>query len=175
MATLAALGGMGGSIVSLIGKAVQATLGTFGGLQWLAGIHVLWLVLAVGLVRKPGAATLTGLLKGAVELLSGNPHGLLVLLYSGVAGLAVDVVWLLLARRHHVVTYALAGGTAAAANLLVLRLVADLPAHGPVLWVLVGLALLAFASGAVLAGALGWWLIGALGRAGVTGASATTG
>ncbi len=175
MATLAALGGMGGSVVSLVGKAVQATLGTFGGLQWLAGLHVLWLVLALGLVRKPGAATLTGLLKGAVELMSGNPHGLLVLLYSGMAGVTVDIVWLLLARRHHVLVYALAGGTAATTNLLVLKLVADLPTHGAVLVMLSGLALVAFTSGAILAGVLGWWLIGALSRAGVTSASAATG
>jgi energy-coupling factor transport system substrate-specific component len=175
MATLAALGGMGGSVVSLVGKAVQATLGTFGGLQWLAGIHVLWLVLAVGLVRRPGAATLTGLLKGAVELLSGNPHGLLVLLYSGAAGVTVDGVWLLFARRHGALVYALAGGAAAATNLLVLKLVADLPTHGALRVMLSSLTLIAFASGAVLAGLLGWWLIGALSRAGATGASATPG
>ena len=93
MAALAALGGVTSSVVSLVRAAVHTLIVLPGGMQYLAGIHVLWLVLAIGLVRKPGAATVTALLKGSVELLSGNPHGLLVLLYSFFGGIAVDVVW----------------------------------------------------------------------------------
>ncbi|MHC4092780.1 MAG: ECF transporter S component [Planctomycetota bacterium] len=170
MAALAALGGVSSSAVSLVGAAVHAVTGLPGGLQFLAGIHVLWLVLAVGLVRKPGAATVTSLLKSTVELLSGNPHGLLVVIYSVAAGAAVDAIWLLLARRDRPITYALAGGAGAASNVLVLKFIASLPDHRGVTTALAVLAGIAFISGIVLAGLLGWSLLQALRLAGAAGA-----
>ena len=171
-AVLAALGGVTSTAMSVVRAAVHAAVGLPFGLQFLAGIHVLWLVLAVGLIRKPGAATVTGLLKGAVELLTGNPHGLLVLAYCGFAGVAVDAVWLLLARRHRPMTYVIAGGAGASTNVLVFKFLASLPAHGAVGTGLAFLAFVAFLSGAVLAGLLGWSLLRALRLAGVAGASA---
>ena len=169
MAALAALGGVSGSAVSWIGTSVHAVTGIPGGLQFMAGIHVLWLVLAVGLVGKPGAASATGLLKGAVELLSGNPHGLIVVLMSGLGGLCVDLVWVLTGRRDRLVAYMLAGGLGAASNLLVFKFIYSLPAHRMVTLGLAALGAVAFVSGALLAGVLGWSLMGALARAGVTG------
>ena len=170
MAALAALGGVTSSVLSMVRAAVHAAVGLPGGMQFLAGIHVLWLVLALGLVRKPGAATVTGLLKGAVELLSGNPHGLLVVFYSVLAGVAVDAIWLLLGGRHRPVTYLLAGGVGSASNLLVLKVVFSLPGHGGVVAGLAVLAGIAFVSGVVLAGMLGWWLLRVLHQAGAVGA-----
>jgi energy-coupling factor transport system substrate-specific component len=171
MAALAALGGVSGSAVSMIRAAVHAVVVVPGGMQFAAGVHVLWLVLAVGLVRKPGAATATGLFKGMVELLSGNPHGLLVVMYSGLAGVAVDAVWLLIGGRDRPITYVLAGGVGAASNVLVLVFVASFPTESAVVTgSLVALAGVAFISGALLAGLLGWWLLEALRLAGVVGA-----
>ena len=174
MAALAALGGVSGSAVSLVGAAVHAVIGLPGGLQFMAGIHVLWLVLAVGLIRKSGAATVTAVLKGVVELLSGNPHGLIVVLMCGLGGIVVDLVWILAARRDRMYVYMLAGGLGAASNLLVFKLMFSLPSSVAVttgLWVLAGAA---FVSGVLLAGLLGWSLMHALRRAGVVGALRST-
>ncbi len=171
IAALAALGGVSGSAISMIRAAAHAVIALPFGMQFLAGIHVLWFVLAVGLVRKPGAATITGLLAGTVELLTGNPHGLLVLMYGGLGGVGVDLVWLLLGGRHHPIVYMLAGGVGASANVLILKLVASLPTENTVVYS--GLILLtgvAFLSGVVLAGLLGWWLMRALRLAGALGA-----
>jgi len=171
MAALAALGGGFGSVLSRLGEPLRATLGP-GGMQFLAGAHVLWLILAVGLVRRRGAATLTSLLKGAVELFSGSPHGLLAVLYCGLAGAAVDAVWLLLGRRDHPLTYVLAGGLGSATNVLVFKLAISLPAGRAAT---VGLGLLAgvaFLSGTLLGGCLGWTLLRTLRRAGVAGTQA---
>ena len=170
MASLAALGGVAGSLVSLVGRVVWATLGLPGGLQFLAGVHVLWLILAAGLIRKPGAATATALLKGAVELLAGSPHGLLAFALAGIAGVTVDLAWLLLGARDRLAGYVLAGGLGAASNLVVFKLVAALPDQRAVTLALLVLAAVAFVSGALLAGLLGWGLLQALRRAGVTGA-----
>jgi ABC-type thiamin/hydroxymethylpyrimidine transport system permease subunit len=126
-------------------------------------------------VRHSGAATATGLLKGTVELLSGNPHGLVVLLMSGLAGLVVDAVWLLCGRRDRLAVYVLAGGAGAASNLVVFKLVFSLPSQPVVGVALAALAMVAFVSGAVLAGLLGWSLLDGLRRAGVAGAQRPTG
>ncbi|MFH1745834.1 MAG: ECF transporter S component [Planctomycetota bacterium] len=168
MAALAALGGVSSSVVSMVGKAVHASTGVPGGLQFLAGIHVLWLILAVGLIRKPGAATVAGLLKGAVELLTGNPHGLFVLMYSGLAGVVVDATWLMSGRRHHVLAYGLAGGLGSASNILIFKLILGVYSSRAVDLGLAGLAVVAFISGVLLAGLLGWSLLRALQSAGIT-------
>ncbi|MCP4594677.1 MAG: ECF transporter S component [bacterium] len=168
MAVLAALGGAASAGMSLLREASHAIPGLGIVRQLLAGVHVLWLVLAIGLVRKPGAATVTGLLKGAVELQLGNPHGLLVLAYAGLAGVGVDLSWLLLGRRHHPVVYMVAGGVATASTIWVFKLLGLLPPGKAMLTVLLLLSGTGLVSGAVLAGLLGWWLLRALRRAGVT-------
>lgn len=171
IAALGALGGVTSSAVSMLGASVRA-ISPPGGMQTLAGIHVLWLVAAIGVVPKPGVATAVGLLKGAVELLSGNPRMLFVLAYASLAGLTVDSVWLGLGRRAGRGTYMLAGGLGAASNVLVLAVSASLPGQSVVrgaLWILAGVA---FVSGVFLAGLPGWWLVQMAHRAGVAGTGA---
>ncbi len=165
IAALAALGGMSGSVVSMVGKVISGVTGM--PVQFMAGIHVLWLILALGLLRRPGAATATALLKGGVELLTGNPHGLLVVPVCLVAGLVVDVIWLLALRRHHIVVYAVAGGAAAASNVFVFALATSLLQHRLVQIGVAITAVMAFAGGVLLAGILGWWLLGVLRLAGI--------
>jgi len=172
MAALAALGGVSSSALSWVRAALGSLIPFPGAMQCTAGLHVLWLVLAMGLIRKPGTATVCGLIKGAIELLTGNPHGLLVLLYSGLGGVSVDVVWMLVRGRHHPLAYALAGGFGTASNVLVLKFVGSLHGSGLVNAALLVLAAVAFVSGVVFAGLLGWWLLGALCRAGVAGVPA---
>jgi hypothetical protein len=109
----------------------------------------------------------TGLLKGSVELFSGNPHGLIVILLSGLAGIVVDMVWLAAGRRDRLVVYMVAGGLGAASNLLAFKFILSIPAYRSMNIALLVIAAVAFASGAVLAGALGWSLMRGLHRAGI--------
>jgi ABC-type thiamin/hydroxymethylpyrimidine transport system permease subunit/DMSO/TMAO reductase YedYZ molybdopterin-dependent catalytic subunit len=167
MAALAALGGVTSTYVNAVGDLFQSILGFAGTTQWAAGLHVLWLTLAVGLTGRRGSGTITGILKGAVELLSGNTHGLLVVLVDVVAGLLVDLGFLPFRNKDALPAYVLAGGLAAASNVFVFQLFASLPsdvlAYGAML--LVGG--MAFLSGALFAGLLGWLLLNTLRRAGV--------
>jgi ABC-type thiamin/hydroxymethylpyrimidine transport system permease subunit/DMSO/TMAO reductase YedYZ molybdopterin-dependent catalytic subunit len=167
MAALAALGGVTSTYVNAIGDFFQSILGFAGTTQWAAGLHVLWIVLAVGLTGKQGAGTITGLLKGGVELLSGNTHGLLVVLIDLVAGLLVDLGFLPFRNKDSRLAYLLAGGLAAASNVFVFQLFAALPAdilaYGALLLV-GGMALL---SGSLLGGLLGHVLANTLRRVGV--------
>jgi ABC-type thiamin/hydroxymethylpyrimidine transport system permease subunit len=167
MAALAALGGVTGTYVNALGDVTQSFLGFAGTTQWAAGLHVLWLVLAAGLTGKQGAGTITGALKGAVELLTGNTHGLLVVLVDVVAGILVDVGLLPFKKKDGLPACALAGGLASASNVFVFQLFASLPAdvlsYGAIL--LVGAV--AFISGVVFAGVLGYLLLNTLRRSGV--------
>lgn len=166
VAALAALGGVVSTYVNAIGDFFQSVLGFAGTTQWAAGLHVLWLTLAVGLTGKQGAGTLTGLLKGGVELLSGNTHGLLVLLVDIVAGLLVDLGFLPFRNKDSLPAYCLAGGLASASNVLVFQAFAALPADVLAYGAILLVSGVAGASGVLFAGLLGQVLVGALRRAG---------
>jgi ABC-type thiamin/hydroxymethylpyrimidine transport system permease subunit len=167
MAALAALGGVVGTYVNAVGDFFQSILGFAGTTQWAAGLHVLWLTLAVGLTRKQGAGAITGILKGGVELLTGNTHGLLVVLVDIVAGLLVDLFFLLFRKKDSLAAYGLAGGLASASNVLVFQLFASVPADTLAYWAMLLLAGVAFLSGVLFAGVLSRGLLNALRRAGV--------
>lgn len=167
MAALAALGGVVSTYVNAIGDFFQSILGFAGTTQWAAGLHVMWLTLAVGLTRKQGAGTVTGILKGLVELLTGNTHGLLVVLVDIVAGLLVDLGFLPFRKRDSLAAYCLAGGLASASNVFVFQLFAAVPTDTLAYWALLLVAAVAFLSGVLFAGVLARALVGALRRAGV--------
>lgn len=167
MAALAALGGIVGTYVNAIGDFFQSILGFAGTTQWAAGLHVLWLTLAVGLTGKQGSGTLTGILKGGVELLSGNTHGLLVVLVDVAAGLLVDLGFLPFKNKDALPAYVLAGGLASASNVFVFQLFASLPADALAYGALLLVGAMAFLSGVLFAGVLSRGLLNALRRAGV--------
>jgi ABC-type thiamin/hydroxymethylpyrimidine transport system permease subunit/DMSO/TMAO reductase YedYZ molybdopterin-dependent catalytic subunit len=126
-----------------------------------------WLTLAVGLTRKQGAGTITGLLKGGVELLTGNTHGLLVVLVDIVAGLLVDVGFLPFRKKDSFLAYCLAGGLAAASNVFVFQLFAAVPADTLAFQAMLLVGGVAALSGVLFAGVLGRVLLDGLRRAGV--------
>ncbi len=167
MAALAALGGVASTYINALGDAVQSVVGFAGTTQWAAGLHVLWLILAVGLTGKQGAGTITGVLKGAVELLTGNTHGLLVVLVDVVAGVLVDLGLLPFRNRDSLPAYAVAGGLASASNVFVFQLFAAVPADILAYGAMALIAVVAFASGVVFAGVLDFSLLNALRRSGV--------
>jgi ABC-type thiamin/hydroxymethylpyrimidine transport system permease subunit len=167
MAALAALGGVVSTYVNAVGDFFQSIFGFAGTTQWAAGLHVLWLTLAVGLTRKQGAGTITGLLKGGVELLTGNTHGLLVVLVDIVAGLLVDLGFLPFRNKDSLAGYCLAGGLASASNVFVFQLFASVPADTLAYWAMLLVAGVAFLSGVLFAGVLSRGLLTALRRAGV--------
>lgn len=167
MAALAALGGLASTYINLIGDFFQSLLGFAGTTQWAAGLHVLWLILAAGLIGKPGAGTITGILKGGVELFTGNTHGLLVVLVDIAAGVLVDLGLWPFRRRESWAAYALAGGLASASNVFVFQLFAAVPADILTYGVIGLIALVAFLSGVLFAGLLGKSLLNVLRSSGV--------
>lgn len=152
IAILSGIGGVMSTYIGYLGNLLNRLFGVpFGAGQFVSGLHVFWFILVAGLVRKPGAATAAGLLKGIIELLTGSTHGVAIILVSLTQGLLVDAV-LLIMRRHNLLSYTLAGGVAAASNVFVFQLLYF--SHAPIAYILF-IGLLAFVSGVLLAGSLG--------------------
>ncbi len=118
--------------------------------QFLAGLHVFWLILSAAILKRPGAATATGILKGLIEAMLTSHLGVFALLVSFLEGFAADLVLLLLRRKNTITPY-LASGFSAASNVVVLQLF-FLP-NLPIL-VYTGMYLMSFFSGLFLGGFL---------------------
>lgn len=152
IAILSGIGGVMSTYIGYLGNLLNRVFGVpFGAGQFVSGLHIFWFILAAGLIRKPGAATAAGLLKGVVEMLTGSTHGIAIILVSLTQGLMVDLV-LLVVRRHNLASYILAGGVAAVSNVFVFQLLYF--SNAPDTYLLF-ISLIAFVSGVLLAGSLG--------------------
>jgi ABC-type thiamin/hydroxymethylpyrimidine transport system permease subunit len=153
IALLSAVGGVLSTYIGYLGNLVNRLFGVpFGAGQLIAGLHILWPLLARALVGRFGAGTLTGLTKGAVELFSGGTHGVVILLISAVEGLFVDL-GLSLTRRRTLPITMLTGAVASASNVLVFQAIYFSGASMAFIGVMVGLSLV---SGAFFGGYLSW-------------------
>jgi energy-coupling factor transport system substrate-specific component len=122
IAILSALGGISSTYIGYLGNLVNRFLGVpFGAGQFMAGLHIFWIILGFGLIKKEGTCTMIGVLKALVELFSGGKLGVFVILLSGVQGLIADIIFFLV-RKRNVFTYALAGGISTTANVLIFQL-----------------------------------------------------
>lgn len=152
IAILSGIGGVMSTYVGYLGNLLNRLFGVpFGAGQFVSGLHIFWFILVAGLVRRPGAATAAGLLKGVIELLTGSTHGVGIILVSLTQGLVVDAV-LLITRHHNLGSYMLAGGVAAASNVFVFQF---LYFSGAPMTYLLFIALIALVSGVLLAGSFG--------------------
>jgi energy-coupling factor transport system substrate-specific component len=153
IALLSAAGGVLSTYIGYLGNLVNRLFGVpFGAGQLIAGLHIVWPLLARALVGRFGAGTLTGLTKGAVELFTGGTHGVVILLVSAVEGLFVDL-GLGLTRRRSLLITMLTGALASAANVVVFQAIYFSGVAAGFLCVMI---LLAFVSGAVFGGYLAW-------------------
>jgi ABC-type thiamin/hydroxymethylpyrimidine transport system permease subunit len=153
IALLSAAGGVLSTYIGYLGNLINRLFGVpFGAGQLIAGLHIVWPLLARALVGRFGAGTLTGLTKGAVELFTGGTHGVVILLVSAVEGLFVDL-GLGLTRRRSLLLTMLTGALASASNVVVFQTIYFSGVSAGFLW---GMVLLPLVSGAVFGGYLAW-------------------
>jgi len=161
IALLSAVGGVLSTYVGYLGNLINRLFGVpFGAGQLIAGVHVLWPLLARTIIRKFGSGTMTGLIKGLVEFLSGGTHGIVIVLISVIEGLFIDVGMSMTSRRSLGVMM-LSGAVASATNVFVFQAIyfANIPPS-----LLLGMAGLALVSGAFFGGYLAWDLHDLLAR-----------
>ena len=167
MAALAAVGGITSTYINMIGDFFQSFLGFAGTTQWAAGFHILWLMLAASMIRKPGAATTAGVIKGIVEFLTGNTHGLIVLIVNIAAGLIIDLVLIGNKQKKIKPSFYLAAGVSSASNIIVFQFFAAFPSDVLVLLAIISTSVVSFVSGIVFGGLLVRALLTAIEKAGI--------
>jgi energy-coupling factor transport system substrate-specific component len=153
IALLSAVGGVLSTYIGYVGNLINRLFGVpFGAGQLIAGVHVLWPLLARAIIRKFGSGMMTGLIKGLVEFLSGGTHGIVIVLVSVIEGLFIDVGMSMSSRRSLGVMM-LSGAVASATNVFIFQAIyfANIP-----LALLFGMAGLALVSGAFFGGYLAW-------------------
>ena len=153
VALLASIGGVLSTYVGYIGNLINRLFGVpFGAGQLIAGLPVLWPILARLIIGRFGAGTLTGVTKGTVELLSGGTHGAVIVLISLVEGLLIDL-GMGISRRRSLLLTMLAAGVASASNVFIFQAIYLSGVSPAFILVMAGLS---FVSGAFFGGYLGW-------------------
>ncbi len=159
IAILASLGGALSTFVGYLGNLINLALGVpFGAGQFMAGLHVFWLVLIRVIVPKRGVGTAGGLLKGMIEMFTGSTHGIVIVVVSLVQGFVVDIAASAAGNTENPkdssrITWWLGAGVASAVNVIVLQLFYFTGA--PFLYIFV-ISILAFCSGIIFAGYFAW-------------------
>ena len=153
IALFAAVGGVLSAYVGYIGNLINRLFGVpFGAGQLIAGLHIIWPLLARRLVGRFGAGTLTGVTKGLVEFLAGGTHGVVIVLVSLVEGLLVDL-GMSATRSPRLGWTMLTGAVASASNVFIFQAIYFSGVSFAFILLMAGLS---FVSGAVLGGYLAW-------------------
>lgn len=152
IAVVSGLGGVLSTYISYIGNILNRLVGVpFGAGQFIAGLHVFWLLMVPCLARKRGAATAAGLIKGLVEFFTGSPHGLPIVLVCVIEGLIIEITIFLSKQKFNLPTLVVAGALASVSNVIVFQILYFSGAS----FVYIGLiCLAALISGAIFGGYL---------------------
>lgn len=159
IAILASLGGALSTFVGYLGNLINLALGVpFGAGQFMAGLHVFWLVLIRVLVPKRGVGIAGGLLKGMIEMFTGSTHGIVIVIVSLVQGIIVDIGASAAGTSDNLngnsrFIWWIGAGFSSAVNVFVLQLFYFTGA--PFLYIFV-ISTLAFCSGIIFAGYFAW-------------------
>jgi len=159
IAILASLGGALSTFVGYLGNLINLSLGVpFGAGQFMAGLHVFWLVLIRVIVPKRGVGTAGGLLKGTIEMFTGSTHGIVIVVVSLIQGFVVDISASAAGSTENPadssrISWWIGAGFASAVNVIVLQLFYFTGA--PFLYIFV-ISILAFCSGIIFAGYFAW-------------------
>jgi len=153
VALLAAVGGVLSTYIGYIGNLINRLFGVpFGAGQLIAGLHIVWPLLARSVIGRFGSGTLTGLTKGLVEFLSGGTHGIVIVLVSLIEGLLVDL-GMGVSRRPGLALTMVVGAVASASNVFVFQAIYFSGVSVTFILVMAGLSLV---SGALFGGYLSW-------------------
>jgi len=152
-ALLAAVGGVLSTYVGYIGNLINRLFGVpFGAGQLIAGLHIVWPLLARCIVGRFGTGTLTGLTKGLVEFFAGGTHGVVVVLVSFVEGLLIDL-GMGISRRPRLVLMMVVGAVSSASNVFVFQAIYF---SGVSMAFILVMAALSAVSGALFGGYVAW-------------------
>lgn len=167
MAVIGVIFGIGGTPMVFVGRFFMTAMGELGWMGFAAILGWFYLAGVLGgyIVRKPGAATLSEVISGVAQILSGNPNGVIVILTTFLQGFGSDVAYALFGyRKWSTPVVALAGALAAPLGVWVDAYFFGVLNQG-LLFNTVAV-LIRIVSGAVFA-VVGMWIFYAVAKAGV--------
>lgn len=132
--------------------------------MWPGALHLFSIVLGGLLVRKPGACMFTALLNGLLQMLFGNPAGVLCLVYGVGNGLGTEIGFLISKYKPSLFSTVLASGlgTVTAFFVDLIYWFANFTPGFKVLYLVD-----AFFAGSIVCGIITWGVYKALTKAGV--------
>lgn len=121
------------------------------------GLYMMWLVVGYGIVRKPGTATLIGVIQALIVILTGiiGSHGIMSFLTYVAPGIAMDLV--LLVMRHRVCCRPCAVVAGAVANITGTACVNIVFFQAPGIYLVLMLSVAALSG--IIGGLIAWELI----------------
>jgi len=170
MAVLAAIGALvNAQGTGQIWFLANSSLGPLGG-ALLQGAFMWFYILAMWLVRKPGAALLVGAASSAIEVIGGNPVGIPTIGWGVSQGLAIEIVMAINNySQYGLVTAILAAAASSQFGTLWTAILFGWdPSAASDVWLSVPINLI---SGAILSGLVGYLLAQAIGRTGLVRAA----
>ncbi len=152
IALFSGLGGIFSTYIGYLANLLNSIFGIpFGGGQFLAGLHIFWLVFIYLLTdRKVGVTFTSGVLKGFVEFFAGNAHGLLVVLISSTQGFVIELILIVFLSTKRKSIIAAAAGIAGLSNV-VLQQVLFFNSQIPISFIAL-IGVMSFISGCILGG-----------------------
>lgn len=164
IAILASLGGVMSTYVGYLANVVNRLVGVpFGAGQIVAGLHILWLVLILGITGKKGSGVLGGLVKGFVEFMTGSHLMMFVVFFSLVEGIFTELgFWPF--KKYRNLSYLAGGALGSFSYVLATQLVYQVYDNA---FLFAAVGLLAIASGAIFAGYFGMGIMDNLEDAGI--------
>ena len=165
LAVIAAIAGVVNTGTGNLWYVANSSLGPLGG-ALLQGAFMWAYVLAVWLVRKPGAALIIGIIETSVEVLLGNASGIGTLGWGFFQGVAIEMVMAFSMWKNYSIWAAIAAGAAASQLGTVWTAIFygwD-PSYASDVWMAIPINLI---SGAILSGLLGYYLAKAVAKTGL--------
>ncbi len=152
IALFSGLGGIFSTYIGYFANLLNSLFGIpFGGGQFLAGLHIFWLVFIYLLTdRKTGVILTAGILKGFIEFFTGNAHGILVILLSTTQGFIIELILIIFLTTKRNSILSLAAGFAGLSNVL-LQQVLFFNSQIPISFIAL-IGIISFLSGLILGG-----------------------
>jgi len=165
IAVIAAITGVVNTGVGNLWYLLNTSLGPLGG-ALLQGAFMWAYILAMWLIRKPGAALIVGIIEAATEILLGNAAGIGTLGWGLFQGLGVEAVMAISNySKFGLLTAVMAGAASSQFGTVWTSIFYGWdPASAKDVWLAIPINLI---SGAVLSGLLGYWLSKAIAKTGL--------
>jgi len=157
---------------SLLGYSIRNVLTPIGlapfGFEVIFGLWFIGSIISAYIIRKPGAALLTGLISAAVEILSGSPGGAKIMLAGLIQGAGAELPFALTKwKKYHTRILVFATMSAAIFSFIWQLFASGNVALAP--WLLVSMLVVRLISSSLFGGLLGKWVSDKLAQTGVLG------